>query len=331
MQKIVLTCGKMEEFVRRDSEILQEEYDVEELIFSKMSRSQFITTMKKKMKEADLMFGWFAGWHSALGVKYAKRAKKKSIVTAGGYDVVSMPEINYGLWRSIKGKIPSGYAIRNADVVISVSKTNQNEMLEKALPKKNRLIYSGVDTKSFYPGDKKENIAITVGTVKNSNLKRKGLETFVKAAKYVPSIPFYVIGRTDSDDALSYLTSIATPNVKFTGHVSNKELGEWYQKAKVYVQSSAHEAFGLSMAEAMYCKCVPVVSDRGALPEIVGETGFVVPYDDPKKTGEFVKKVIDENISGEDAHKRVKENFTLDIHRKRLLSVVEEVLNDSSC
>ena len=43
----------------------------------------------------------------------------------------------------------------------------------------------------------------------------------------------------------------------------------------VLVPSLCLEAFGLAAAEAMACGAIPVVSDRGALPEVVGDNGFV--------------------------------------------------------
>lgn len=74
------------------------------------------------------------------------------------------------------------------------------------------------------------------------------------------------------DDSIDYLKSIATPNVEFTGFVAEDELIKWYQKAKVYNQPSWHEGFGISVAEAILCECIPVVSDCGALPEVVNRS-----------------------------------------------------------
>ncbi|GAH44552.1 unnamed protein product, partial [marine sediment metagenome] len=164
---------------------------------------------------------------------------------------------------------------------------------------------------------------VTVGNVTNSNLKRKGLETFVKAAAYLPDLRFVLIGE-HRDNSINHLRAIKTQNVELIGYVNDEQLLEYYQKAKVYVQVSAHEGFGIAMAEAMSCGCVPVVTDRGAIPEVVADTGFYVPYDDPKTTAEAIKNALKSNKGGE-ARKRIEGNFTLAIRENRLIKIINEV------
>jgi len=61
---------------------------------------------------------------------------------------------------------------------------------------------------------------------------------------------------------MNYLKSIAPKNIKFTGFVLNKKLTEYYQKAKVYVQMSAHEAFGYSVSESILYGCIPLITKK---------------------------------------------------------------------
>jgi len=66
------------------------------------------------------------------------------------------------------------------------------------------------------------------------DIKRKGLETFVEAAKYLPNLKFVVVG-PHYDNSIRKLKSIASGNVKFTGFVPDEELIKYYQKAKYIV------------------------------------------------------------------------------------------------
>jgi glycosyltransferase involved in cell wall biosynthesis len=188
------------------------------------------------------------------------------------------------------------------------------------------LVYNGIPIDRFFIGEqKKEPIAITVGGIKSSNLKRKGIETFVKAANYLPEVKFVVIGKI-IDNSINYLKSIASDNVEFTDFVTDNELLKWYQKAKVYVQPSAHEGFGVTVAESMLCECIPVVTKKFALPEIVGKTGFYIPFGDPKATAQIILqalKVSSEN--GQKARERIQKNFSLKKRKEKLISIINNI------
>ena len=110
--------------------------------------------------------------------------EKNLLWLRGGYGVVYLPEINYGSFSKMITRIPAKYALKNAGMVLSVSRSNQKELLEKIEPKRNILIYNGVDTDKFYPRRQKENIVITVGAVNPMNWRREGIELFVEAAQY---------------------------------------------------------------------------------------------------------------------------------------------------
>ena len=128
-------------------------------------------------------------------------------------------------------------------------------------------------------------MVITVSGINENTVKRKGLENFVISARYLTDVNFVVIGKW-MDNSIQHLKSIAPPNVDFTGLVSDDELIQWYQKANVYCQLSRYESFGMAPAEAMCCECTPVVTNNAAFPEVVGDTGYYVPYDNPEATAE---------------------------------------------
>ncbi len=322
--------GKLSDaFVKRDYDILKNHFDVE-VVEPPKKRFEWVEypfIVANRVKKSDVTFSWFAGWHSAFSIHYSKKYHKKSIVVAGGFDVVFLPEINYGAFTNLKEKMPSKYVLKNCDLVVSISKSNQKELLDKIQPKKNILIYNAIPIESFHHNDiKKEKIVITVGGIKWSNLKRKGIETFVKSAEYLPDIPFIVIGKY-IDDSINYLKSIAPSNVKFTGYVSDEELLQWYMKAKVYVQVSAHEGFGITVAEAMLCKCIPVVTKRFALPEIVGNIGFFAPYGNERETAESIKKALNAPDSlKEKVSERIKKNFPMANRERKLIEAIKMIL-----
>jgi glycosyltransferase involved in cell wall biosynthesis len=186
-----------------------------------------------------------------------------------------------------------------------------------------RLIYLGVEARRFHPAveEKPGNGRYCEPT----NARRKWLETFVRSAAYLPETGLIMVG-TFADDAIDYLRSIASNKVRFVGALRESELIRCYQDVKVYVEASAHEAFRVSLAEGMACECVPVVTDKGAIHEVVGDTGVSVPYGDPEATAEGIKSAL-ESDKGRTARKRIEERFSVAQRSEALLQAVSDLLD----
>ncbi|MCX6827598.1 MAG: glycosyltransferase family 4 protein, partial [candidate division Zixibacteria bacterium] len=169
----------------------------------------------------------------------------------------------------------------------------------------------------------KERLVVTVGGVDWERTRRKGYEVFVKSAAHLPDVKFVLVGKW-YDSSIDYLRKIAPGNVTFTGSVSQEELVKLLGRAKVYVQASFHEAFGCSLAEAMLCECIPVVSRNGAIPEVVGDTGIyldeLTPQELAKKI-EIALKLPDEY--GKRARKRIIECFPLIKRKNAILELIQ--------
>jgi glycosyltransferase involved in cell wall biosynthesis len=281
----------------------------------------------KGIKDTDCCFIWFANVWSVAAIIFSKIYKKKVIIIAGGYDAANEPKINYGLMQHPILKYFAKFSFNNADLVLAVSHSTKRELIENTKIKDPIVIYNGVDAKRFYPkGEKDRDLIITVGAVNKGTLAKKGLTTFVKSAKYLPEKKFLLIGK-HADDSISYLNSIAPNNVEFTGFVTSEELLSYMQRAKVYVQVSAHESFGVAVAEAMLCECVPVVSDQGALPEVVGGAGFYVRELTPEETAKQIGKAIDSDL-GKKARERIINNFSMEKREGELIKIISELVGD---
>ncbi|MBK8975989.1 MAG: glycosyltransferase family 4 protein [Planctomycetes bacterium] len=70
------------------------------------------------------------------------------------------------------------------------------------------------------------------------------------------------------------------PEVVFAGVVDEPALWRLYTAAAAVVVPSRLEGFGQPALEALACGAPTLVADRGALPEVVGTAGEVLPVDD---------------------------------------------------
>ncbi|MBC7222915.1 MAG: glycosyltransferase family 4 protein, partial [Anaerolineae bacterium] len=80
-------------------------------------------------------------------------------------------------------------------------------------------------------------------------------------------------------------------HVLLTGFVPTDELVLWYNAATALVYPSLYEGFGLPALEAMACGLPGVASDRGALPEVVGQAGLLVDPTAPEALAEAMARV----------------------------------------
>ena len=141
----------------------------------------------------------------------------------------------------------------------------------------------------------------------------------------LPDTQFLLVG-PDKDGTLQKLKNISSENVEFLGGIYGRELVDLCSKAKVYVQVSCHESFGCSLAEAMLCECIPVVSRNAAIPEVVGDTGV------------YVDELMSENVAGKiryalslpddygkRARNRIIEKFPLPNRKSTLLNLISEI------
>ncbi len=80
--------------------------------------------------------------------------------------------------------------------------------------------------------------------------------------------------------------------VIFTGFVADEEV-RWLMKgAKVFALPSFWEGFGIPVLEAMAAKVPVLASDRGSLPEVVGEAGLLVNPNDVEAISWGLEKLL---------------------------------------
>jgi glycosyltransferase involved in cell wall biosynthesis len=195
-------------------------------------------------------------------------------------------------------------------------------------PDRVTLVYHGIpDRFGDRPGPEPERMALSVGVVYGLNLERKGHRPFVDAAGRLPDVEFVLAGRW-LDDAIEELRDGASPNVTFTGFLDDAALDDFFRRAAVYAQPSRHEGFGLSVAESMLARCVPVVTDAGALLEVVGDAGVVIENADAEDVADGIGRALELGPdAGERARRRIRERFPYEMRRDGICREVELALS----
>ncbi len=143
----------------------------------------------------------------------------------------------------------------------------------------------GVDQETFRPTESVPRSPARIITTASADTPLKGLHILVDAyhqvLQSVPEAELVVIGKLRNGRARKKIQSLNLEGrVQFKSDLSREDLAREFQTATVAVTPSLYEGFGLPAAEAMSCGTPVIVTDGGALPEVAGEAGLVVPKGD---------------------------------------------------
>lgn len=154
---------------------------------------------------------------------------------------------------------------------------------------------NGVDVSVFHP-DAKTNLDLPkkyilfVGSLQ----PRKNLKSLFAAWKEIKCefAETWLIIAGDSGNVFRDVKYPQEERVQFLGYVPENDLPGLYAQAECFVLPSFDEGFGLPALEAMACGTPVIVSDGGALPEVVGDAGLVFRLTEPYGLMEALRKCL---------------------------------------
>lgn len=220
----------------------------------------------------------------------------KTVVTIHGLEYEYLPQY-YQFPQKLLLNRSTEYAVKHADQLIAVSNWTKKQLVGrlKANPKKISVIHEGVGQRFLHLKEHGLNkiyarqvrhkyslpdkYLLFVGTIQ----PRKNLVRLIEAVSLIGDINLVIAGKK------GWLTEeiYAAPGkfgvkdrVRFIGRVADPDLPAVYALSSAFVWPSLMEGFGLPLLEAMACGVPIVTSDKGAIPEVVGEAALMV---DPQK------------------------------------------------
>jgi len=183
----------------------------------------------------------------------------------------------------------------------------------------------GIDSSVIYPPIKTENYRVAYDadgyiTMVNPRTEYKGPDIFLDIADRMPDEEFLLVGPIGAKPIKD--RADRAPNV--THWEWCDDMRQAYSETKLVVVPSRWEAFGRVPAEAMVSGIPCVVSDRGGLPEVVGDTGEVVT--DISAIEQWVDAIQRGlNYHRPDAQRQRAETFSVDNQIPKLLQILETV------
>jgi glycosyltransferase involved in cell wall biosynthesis len=188
---------------------------------------------------------------------------------------------------------------RRLSHIITVSQTARRHIADTfRIPQdKLRVIYNGIDTDVFSPSPKVARLDNRLVVVISRDTPVKGLRFMLEALavlRHKYDLELIVVAKgTDNRNTQRLLTTLGIRDyVKFIDEIDTTELVNQYRLASLVVVPSVYEGFGLPAAEAMACGAPTVSTTAGALPEVVGDAGILVPPADVKALVDAISSLV---------------------------------------
>jgi glycosyltransferase involved in cell wall biosynthesis len=281
----------------------------------------------------------FAGYASLLPVLLGRLFGVRCYVVVAGTDAACFPAIGYGNYtRRLLGFV-TRVSLRHAGGILPVHHSLIRQAYtyhEAGSPVQGFAVFApgsgkvpvlsipyGYDAQVFRPNSaiqRNPGTFVSAGDLSVPTLwRRKGFDLIVALARKRPELSFTLVGwdgkaRTDLPE-----------NVRLRPFLSQQDLIDELSAHEYYFQLSMMEGFPNALAEAMLCGCIPIGSAVSAIPDMIGNTGYLLFRCDAGELDSLVNRALADPRRGELpalARRAIAGRFTPERRRKALEAVI---------
>lgn len=306
---------------------------------------QFIF-LSRHLKGSLAVFVMFGGYWSFLPALAGKISSIPIYIIPGGTDCVSFPSLKYGSLRKPVMRTFIRWSFKLCTELLPVDESlvrSEYSFYENSdYPEQGyryffpeistpfRVINNGFDPDFFecVGAVKTTGSFIVVAQVTSlMRLQVKGIDLVLYLAGHFSNLSFIIVGISDS--VIRQLGSIPA-NVTLYPFLPQESFMAYLADSEFVLQLSVSEGFPNAMCEAMLCRCIPVGSSVGAIPHIIGDTGFVMNSSDRKYLKEKFTEISatdrDTRIElGKKARERIIQNYHISKREKAFRQVIERL------
>jgi spore coat protein SA len=212
-----------------------------------------------------------------------------------------------------------------------------------SLAAKTKVIYNGVNLKLFHPREeiREAKTILFVGRFDEEKGVLQLVRAYARLLDRHPDAVLTIAGTSGFGvhretayvrrvrDMAQSLVRDRNAQIQFPGYIHHdRDLPAWFQRATVLASPSLfQEPFGMVNAEAMACATPVVGSNRGGIPEVLGETGILVDPEDVEEFANALSNLLEKAdyraSLGRAAYLRCREMFDWDIVARQWFAMIE--------
>jgi glycosyltransferase involved in cell wall biosynthesis len=223
--------------------------------------------------------------------------------------------------------------------IITVSKRSRDDICREfdVSEEKFRIVPNGIDISRFHPQPGITRKTGQVIVTNSADTPLKGLKYLLEAVVKVSrrrKIQLTVVGKPQKNGYVSKMVGELGlgDRIYFTGRIRGTELVKLYSQAAIAVVPSVYEGFGFPAGEAMACATPVISTTAGALPELVGNAGLLVPPADADALARSIMDLLDHPEEaarlGQTGFKRILKQFTWEKAAQKTAEVYKEAIRD---
>ena len=237
------------------------------------------------------------------------------------------------------------FSLKHADLFRPVSSSTSAQLSTIAPAKPQVRFMAWTDSSAFSPC--KENRLpdpniVYAGVLVPRKCVHNLIIAFANCQANFPLSSLKIIGEPTNADYAKQLRNLVeelriSEKVHFLGSITQKELGAHFSNARCSVLPSSSEGLGRVLIESQLSG-TPVIATRvGGIPDVVlhGETGFLIPTDDPEALAEAMEKMLSMDANSwqkmsDKARIFAKQTFSNEAYLsgyQKLLTLAQDLLN----
>ncbi len=226
----------------------------------------------------------------------------RTIVTFHDAVVMKVPGVN---WRTRRAFDYSMRSLRHVAAVVCDSEAAKQDLAAYVdLPADRvHVVHLGID-EMFRPAADREqarrrlglsgDVVLVVGHTQGyMNVERMIRAFGTLVAQHGSDATLVKVGMPFTPDQMRLISSLELGDrIRMVGRVPFADLPGYYHAADVLLYAPLLAGFGLPPLEAMACGTPVVASNRGAIPEVVGDGGMLVDADDDSGMADAMAEVL---------------------------------------
>lgn len=297
INRILIQSDSKELFVEENSKeenIFRKELKIEEnhIIKEKTRLFNYLSRYREiNLEIRNKSFIFHSTYYRTLTKVVKKNNKVKEIVTVHDF---TYEHFSSGLKKWVH-TYQKKKAIKAADVVICISENTKKDLLylyPQFSSKDIRVVYNGVSLDYYMMPELKDiNNNFSFFLFVGSRTDYKNFDFAVNGVAQAEGFSLKIVGGNLNDQELLMLNNLIPGRWELCENVNNKELNILYNTAFALLYPSSYEGFGIPIVEAMKAGCPFIALNCSSIPEVAGNSGFLMETLDVSSFNEAVYRI----------------------------------------